>query len=240
MLDEALRACYHESDTESDIDDAGDAEGTPSLPLELGAVEELEALHSELSLAPESALAQVSPRMAAAIQSGARINVTAIGSDALIEVEGAEAPSARTPQPTLAVEAGASSAVDYGALISPTVASLIADEAEWQKANAALVEELTALREKVAHLQAARSGMSKALALKSQAYVELQTAFDRVSADRLALIREDRAKQQRIENLIKVIQTAVRVLNGIMQKPFNEITAIISRLQRALSNVAHK
>ena len=205
MLDEALSACYHDTFSDSENESAGVFEATPSHHLELGAVEALEAMHSELS-SPAAAPAEISPRIAAAIESGARISVSVVGEETSLAVDETQEASVRTPQQTLPVVSEVTP-VDYGELISPTVANFLGDDAGWQKANADLLKQVSDLREQVSHLQIARAGMSKAHAEKSKAYAELQMAFDRLSADRLALFREDRLKQQRIDNLVKVIQT---------------------------------
>ena len=209
---------YHDdwSDSHSETEGAGGEDATQ--PHSEDALQQLNALHAALPPAPAAEHIDLAHSVSSALTAGARINTEEVAGQPVVSVAREEVASPETQ-----------ASHNFDLDVSPTVANLLADDVEFQKANSLLLKELENVRQQLAESQSMRSEKSKAYAL-------LKVAFDRSECDRLALIREMQSKQKVVDQMANVMQMTARVLSDLVKQPFHEIPAITARLQRVLMN----
>jgi len=234
QLSEVLQACgYHDDYSDDDATEgAGSVHSTPPHPQLGAALDELTAMHDALPApAPAAAAVELPAAASTAISVGVPVN-QGVHETATV-VPAREEGGATQLSLCLSSPPASQPAAAEAFNVSPTIANLLADETNFHKANADLLEELEKTRAQLTVAQLSRKD-------KAQAYAELKIAFNRLECERLALIRELREKEKVLAQIGKVLLMAARVLSELLKKPFHEVPGIVARLQRVLMSAIPK
>ena len=132
---------YHDdwSDSHSETEGAGGEDATQ--PHSEDALQQLNALHAALPPAPAAEHIDLAHSVSSALTAGARINTEEVDGQPVVSVDREE---------LLVASPETQASHNFDLDVSPTVANLLADDIEFQKANSLLLKELENVRQQLA------------------------------------------------------------------------------------------